>query len=93
MRGIPFMVPYLANQFVYDPGPQPFNPGESDSVAKSLLSPLTLKPWPILVDTISALASSPGIPRNRAPVPVVNNYGPNPQNYLFIAGFTQKSKG
>lgn len=88
-----FRIPNLANQFVLDPGPQPYNPGQSDSVARARLTPYTVKPWPIVVGTINALMSSPGIPRARAPVPVVNNYGPNPANYLFIGGFSGKSKG
>ena len=93
MRGIPLHVPYLANQFVLDPGPQPLNPGRSNSVWRREQTPYTVKPWPNVVGTISALLSSPGMARTRAPVPVVNNYGPNPANYLFIGGFAGKSKG
>jgi hypothetical protein len=93
MLGLPLRVPYLANQFVLDPGPQPINPGQSDSLLRAALNPYTIKPWPIVVGTISALLSSPGTPRARAPVPVVNQYGPGPANYLFIGGFVSKSKG
>lgn len=93
MIGLPLMVPYLANQFAYDPGPQPYAPGQSDSVAKAMLNPYTVKPWPKLVPTLLALASTPGVARTRAPVAQVNRYSPNPENYLFIAGFSGKSKG
>jgi len=93
MQGTPFVFPYLANQFAFDPGPQPYSPGQSNSVARRALNPFTLKPWPNVVGSINALMSSPGTPRMRAPVPVVNNYGPNPSNYLFIGGIVSKSKG
>lgn len=93
MRGIPFSFPNLANQFVLDPGHQPYNPGQSDSVAKARLSPFTLKPWPNVVRTINALLSSPGTPHMRGATALVNNWSPVPANYLFIAGFSGKSKG
>lgn len=93
MRGIPFHLPYLANMFVLDPGPQPFNPGVSDSLAKARLTPFTLKPWPNIVPSLNALLSNSGTPRARAPTALVNNWAPVPANYLFIAGFSGKSQG
>ena len=93
MLGLFLRVPYLANQFAFDPGPQPYNPGQSDSLARAALTPYTVKPWPNVVGSINALLSSPGTPRLRAPTPLVNRYSPNPENYLFIGGFVSKSKG
>ncbi len=89
MRGIPFRVPNTAS-LIYDPGPQPFDPGQS---VKQVATPFTLKPWPIGVPTLRTLLSYPGTPRARAPVAVNNQYSPDPSNYLFIAGFIGKSKG
>lgn len=93
MRGIPFFIPYVANQFFPDPGQQPLNPGVSVSRSKAFQSPFTLKPWPNLVPSLNALMSSAGTPRLRAPTALVNNWSPVPANYLFIAGFSGKSKG
>lgn len=93
MRGVPFNVPYIANMFAFDPGQQPYDPGQSYTASKARQTPFTLKPWPNAVGSLNALLSSPGAPRARAPVAQVNNWSPNPANYLFIAGFSGKSKG
>lgn len=93
MNSIPFVVPYIADQFVYDPGPQPNNPGVSVSPWKRFMNPATVKPWPRLVNTFGNFNSSPGMPRLRAVLPIVNNYSPLPTNFMFIGGFVQKSKG
>lgn len=88
-----FSFPYQANQFYPDPGPQPYDPGQSYSPSKARMTSLTLKPWPNVVPSINALASMAGIPRSRAPTALVNAYAPNPANYLFIGGFVGKSQG
>lgn len=90
MRALPFRVPYVT-PLVYDPGPQPFDPGESVRLYGG--KPFTLQPWPNSVQTINTLLSTPGIARMRAPVAVNNQYSNDPANYLFISGFVGKSKG
>jgi hypothetical protein len=90
MRGFPFIIPNITPT-VYDPGPQPNDPGQSVRLTRN--SPLTVKPWPNAVPSLITLLSTGGIARARAPVSVVNNYSPDPSNYLFIGGFVGKSKG
>lgn len=88
-----FKVPYIAGN-VFLTGPQPFNPGESVMPwAGHMGMKSTPLPWPGVVGTINALASTPGIPRARAPVPVVNRFGTEPYDYLTIGGFIGKSQG
>jgi hypothetical protein len=88
-----FKVPYIAGN-VFSPGPQPKNPGESVMPwAGHMGMKDVAMPWPGVVGTINALASSAGIARSRAPVPVVNRYGVEPYDYLTIGGFIGKSQG
>lgn len=84
-------MPYIAGR-QYAPGWQPNNPGESSPVGwpGAAFNPT---PWPSVVGTLSALANFAGIARARGETPVVDRYATNPNNYLFIAGFTGKSQG
>lgn len=93
MRGVPFFFPYIAGT-VYTPGVQPNNPGEPTAIwpGHEGLRWVPM-PWPGMVATVNAMASHVGIPRGRAPVPVVDRYSPLLMNQLFIAGFAGKSQG
>lgn len=73
-------------------GYQPNDPGQP---AGAMLGNTTLapKPWPWPVPVLHLLIGNPGTARDRAPIPVVNQYGPLPYNQLFIAGFVGKSQG
>lgn len=90
MRGIPFIIPNIAGN-KYDPGPQPNSPG--NSVVEWCGCGGTLKPWPNTVPSLIALANNPGVAMNPALAQVNNQFATLPQNYMFIAGFAQKSQG
>jgi len=74
----------------YDPGRQPYNPGESQAGNGPHFSPL---PWPNIVPSLVALANHPGVPRAQALQITNNSTAPAPANYLFLAGFAGKSRG
>lgn len=87
-----FKAPYIvSNQ--YRAGRQPYSPGESqmDSGGPAF----QLMPWPNAVPSILAqmLSNQPGLPR--APgLGIYNNaQSQTPDNGLFIAGFSGKSRG
>lgn len=91
MFAIPFHFPnLLGNQFVV--GLQPFDPGVPSGGGNGLGGFYPM-PWPGAVDVINLNIGFGGIARNRAPVPVVDNYSPLLYNQLFIAGFAGKSQG
>lgn len=88
-----FNIPHIiGHQFA--PGPQPFNPGQS---VQPWAGHMGLKsiglPWPGIVGTINALASSSGVPRSRAVLPEINRFATEPFEYLTIGGFIGKSQG
>jgi len=77
----------------YVTGWQPNNPGEASTpgwVGGQCFGPI---PWPTAVPTFNMMASDPGTPRMRGGQPDVNQYAPLFQNYMFIGGFSGKSKG
>ena len=87
---VPFIVPNVQPRF-YAPGPQPNSPGESHIPdGNPHFSPI---PWPNVVPTLLAWANNPGTPRANAPVPVINRVAPLLENFLFIGGIVQKSRG
>jgi len=93
MRGIPFRLPNYLSLF-YDPGPQPYNPGQSEYPWGGHMGmQFSAQPWPNVVATVGALANNSGTARMRAGLPVVNRYAPLPEDYMFINGFSGKSKG
>lgn len=93
MRGVPFMMPHIVGT-QYAPGPQPNAPGNSHLPWAGHMGMKDVPmPWPRTVGTISALANFAGVARNRAPVPVVNQYAPSPSDYLIFQGFIGKSQG
>lgn len=77
----------------YAPGWQPNNPGNSSTPGWSGGMDFMPIPWPNVVPTINALANDPGTPRMRAVLPDINRYAFLPNEYLFIAGFAEKSQG
>lgn len=89
-----FRVPNIAGR-TYAPGPQPNAPGVSflPWLGHALGLSASRQPAPTPVGVINLLIGNPGTPRNRAPVPVVNQYGPLPTDYLTIGGFVGKSQG
>lgn len=86
-----FNVPNIVGK-KYAPGWQPNNPGESSTPGWPGAS-MQVLPWPDAVPVLNTLANNPGIPRARAPVPVVDRYADSPENYLFIGGAVSKSQG
>lgn len=76
----------------YDPGRQPYNPGESqiDYIGNGRYRSI---PWPNAVPVLHVLSSNPGIPRDRALQIDNNSYSYLPANWLFISGFVGKSRG
>lgn len=88
-----FKIPNVQGN-VYTPGNQPSNPGvPTPAWAGHMGLRLAPKSWPGPVPVINALANNPGMPRNRAPVPVVNAYSPLLVEALFIGGINGKSQG
>lgn len=73
----------------YAPGPQPRDPGVShlpwDSYRMQAI------PWPKVVPVLNVLASTPGIPRQRAGQPFVNRFATLPSDWLTLGGVAQKS--
>jgi len=93
MKAFPFNFPNIAGN-VYSPGPQPYSPGTSHMPWSGHMgmkdSP---QPWPSQVPVLHMLASFEGTPRMRAPLPVVNQYGLLPYEYLYLQGQVGKKQG
>lgn len=88
-----FNIPNPAS-LAYDPGPQPYSPGESEMPwAGHMGMQFSAMPWPGAVPVLHVLANNSGTPRDRAIIPVVNRYSPLPADYMYIGGFAGKSKG
>lgn len=75
----------------YAPGIQPNSPGES--VAPWPGAVFELKPCAAPVPVINLLIGNTGQARQRGVKPDVNQYATLPENFLFMAGFTGKSRG
>jgi len=78
---------------VYAPGWQPNSPGNSSTPGWNGGNYFNAVPWPNAVPSLNALANDPGVPRERAPIPVVDRYAFLPEQYQFITGFVGKSQG
>lgn len=85
-----FNIPNIVGR-QYRPGRQPNSPGDSQIDAG--LFHFRSIPWPNAVQTLSTLASIPGIPRAQALQINNNSTAVLPSNYLFISGFVGKSRG
>lgn len=87
-----FRFPYIAGTR-YEPGNQPNNPGEPGS--GGMMENAAVRPigWPGFVPGLLMLNGNPGVPRLRAPLPVVNQFSTLPNRYLFLGGIVKKSQG
>lgn len=93
MATFPFHVPNIAGKS-YAPGPQPYDPGNSHLPwAGHMGMKDSLQPWPYQVPVLNMLASFSGVARMRAPLPIVNQYGLLPSQYLFLTDTAGKSQG
>lgn len=85
----PFRIPNIVGR-LYAPGPQPNAPGESVVPYNNFYHGI---PWPNAVPSINALANFAGQARDW-PIQSVNNaVATLPEQYLYIGGYSEKSKG
>jgi len=83
-------VPYFSGK-TYDPGTQIYIPGESFLATSG--PAYDIKPWPSMCAAVLNLWSYGGVPTAQPVAPTVPPLSAFPNNYLYIAGFTAKSKG